>query len=173
MLTLRFPEGEIPHWASRYPVEDDYKVELILSPQVRRRGYFLQSEFREICFWKTPRSKPFVESNSEEFILEVTKTSLSTPSERLRIEVLNLLDGIKWPTASVLLHFGHTAPYPILDFRALWSLGIDVPPVDYDFNFWWEFTKFCRQLAGRAGVTMRNLDRALWQYSKENQKGTS
>jgi hypothetical protein len=73
----------------------------------------------------------------------------------------------------VLLHFGHTDPYPILDFRALWSLGVDVPADAhgfYDFPLWWEYTKFCRDLADACGVPMRVLDRALWRYSKENQK---
>lgn len=58
--------------------------------------------------------------------------------------------------------------YPILDYRALWSLGIDPPPA-YDFPFWRAYTLACRELAAGAGVSMRDLDRALWQYSKENQ----
>ncbi len=62
-------------------------------------------------------------SNPEDFIKDVTHTALITPSERLRIEVLTLLNGVSWPTASVLLHFGYDNLYPILDFRALWSLG--------------------------------------------------
>lgn len=39
-----------------------------------------------------------------------TRVALSTPSERLRIEVLTLLDGVGWPTASVLLHLTPQAP---------------------------------------------------------------
>jgi len=34
---------------------------------------------------------------------------------------------------------------------------------------WSDYTLFCRKLAEDAGVTIRELDRALWQYSKENQ----
>lgn len=173
MFILRFDRNEIPHLAERYPVADDLEVEMNIAPQVRTRGYFNKPEFIKMCYWKTPRSKPLIESNMEEYIQAVTQTSLSTPNERLRIEVLTLLDGVSWPTASVLLHFGHSAHYPILDFRALWSLGIDNPPIDYDFKFWSEYTQFCRHLASEAGVTMRILDRALWQYSKEKQKETN
>ena len=104
----------------------------------------------------------------EEFIRDVTGTALSTNNERLRIEVLTLLSGVNWPTASVLLHFGHTEPYPILDFRALWSLGLQ-PPSQYNFEFWWAHTQFCRKLATRCKVSMRTLDQALWQFSKSNQ----
>ena len=129
----------------------------------------MRDEFLAFCCWKTPRSKPRVESNPTDFIEAVTRTALVTSSERLRIEVLTLLQGVQWPTASVLLHFGHIERYPILDFRALWSLGIN-QPLDYNFDFWWAYTCFCRNLAEQVGVSMRTLDRALWQYSKENQK---
>jgi hypothetical protein len=32
------------------------------------------------------------------------------------------------------------------------------------------YAEFCRKTAAECGVSMRMLDRALWQYSKENQK---
>lgn len=76
---------------------------------------------------------------------------------------------MNWPTASVLLHFGARDPYPILDFRALWSLGVKAP-TSYDFELWWEYTCCCRKLARKSGVSMRILDRALWQFSKSNQR---
>ena len=143
---------------------------MVIAPQVRARGYFMKPEFQTLCHWKTPRSKPLIESNPDDFIEAVTRTALSTHNERLRIEVLMLLKGVSWPTASVLLHFGYLDLYPILDFRALWSLGIDSEITEYDFEFWWKYTQFCRGLAKEVGVTMRVLDRALWLYSKEKQK---
>jgi len=82
--------------------------------------------------------------------------------------VLTLLSGVGWPMASVVLHWCHTAPYPILDFRALWSLGV-APLPSYDFPLWRAYTDHCREMAAAAGVSMRDLDRALWQFSKENQ----
>lgn len=169
MFNLQFDRKKIPYWSGRYSIADDYHVEDVIAPQVRACSFYTKPEFLELCRWKTPRSKPRVESNPEGFIQEVTRTALSTPDERLRIEVLTLLVGVGWPTASVLLHFGHSEFYPILDYRALWSLGIKNPPAFYKFDFWWEYTQFCRQLAAKAGCSMRGLDRALWQYSKENQ----
>jgi len=73
-------------------------------------------------------------------------------------------------TASVLLHFGYRDLYPILDFRALWSLSVEPPKEGYDFEFWSAYTTHCRELARQAEVDMRTLDRALWQYSSDNQK---
>ena len=165
---LRFNKKSIREWAERYPVEYDAEIENIIAPHVKARGYFLQDEFIRLCRWKTPRSRSRVASNTADYVEAVTQTALSTPNEHLRIEVLLLLNGVRWPTASVILHFCHTDPYPILDVRALWSLGIDANTVPYNFEFWNEYTQFCRKLAQRAGVSMRELDRALWQYSKEN-----
>jgi hypothetical protein len=119
--------------------------------------------------WKTPRSQHKVASNSAEFIEAVTGTALSTGSEQLRIEVLTLLNGVSWSTASVILHFCHREPYPILDVRALWSLSVDAGKVTYNYELWWKYTQVYRELAKSTRLSMRELDRALWQYSKENQ----
>lgn len=170
VFILKFDPKDIHHWAGRYPIDTDYDVENVIAPQVRERGYFTKPELVMICRWKTPRSKKLVASNEDGFIEDGTRIALSTPNERLRIEVLTLLAGVGWPTASVLLHFGHSERYPILDFRALWSLGIEKPPDFYVFSFWWQYTQYCRQMATKTGVTMRILDRALWQYSDENQE---
>ena len=71
--------------------------------------------------------------------------------------------------ASVILHWCHTDRYPIIDYRALWSLGVKEVLATYSFDFWLTYVAFCRQLADEARVDMRTLDKALWQYSKEKQ----
>lgn len=163
-FTLRFPENEVQLWSSRYPVEEDARVEEI-SSRVRSRGYFTKEEFLALCRWKTHRTKKRCAENDEDFVRAVTQTALSTTNERLRIEVLTLLKGVGWATASVILHFGSTDPYPILDSRALSSLGVEQD--SYDYSLWWSYVQCCRRLASQLGIPMRELDRALWQYSKE------
>jgi hypothetical protein len=166
---LRFAPARIHHWASRFRDRDDDEVPRAIGSRMRKRGFLSRGDFLQLCEWKSPRSRRQVERNETGFIRAVTATALSTSDERLRIEVLTLLRGVDWPTASVILHFGHREPYPILDVRALWSVGIAKPP-RYHFDFWWDFTRFCRRLARRQSCTMRTLDRALWQYSKERQR---
>ncbi len=169
MFELRFASNEINHWAAHYVDDGDSHILNEISPDVRDMGYFSRTEFLHLCAWKSPRTKKHCQKNSEDFIKSVTQIALSTNCEQLRIEILTLLNGVSWPTASVLLHFGHRQPYPILDYRALWSLGRDKPPNQYSFDFWWAYTQYCRTTAEEAQVTMRDLDRALWQYSKEHQ----
>ena len=169
-FVLRFEQALIPDWATQFNLEEDAAVENEIVPQVRRRGYINKEELLSLCRWKSPRARKYVEENNEDFIKVVTQTAFSTPNEQLRIQVLTLLQGVNWPTASVILHFCHAEPYPILDFRALWSLGTAVPE-QYEFNFWWAYTQYCRARAAQAGVSMRTLDRALWQYAKHHQAG--
>jgi len=163
---MRLPAGEIDHWADRYECDD--KSVLSVVSAVKQRGFLSKDEFLAVCHWKSPRTQARCRANSEDFIRDVTHVALSTPSERLRIEVLTLLGGVSWPAASVILHFFHREQYPILDFRALWSLRCAVPK-QYGFQFWQEYTECCRGLARNAAVSMRTLDRALWQYSNEKQ----
>ena len=54
----------------------------------------------------------------------------------------------------------------MIDFRALWRLGGGSADVLH-LRVWWAYTLACG--GARSGVTVRALDRALWQYSKERQ----
>lgn len=166
---LRFSLSEIRMWAARY----DYpgEPELIAGPvaTAKKRGYLQYSEFVAIAGWKSARPRQRVASNAPALVEEITRVALApATSPRLSIEVLTILDGVSWPMASVFLHFCHPKPFPILDFRALWSLSVDVPS-QYTFSFWSAYTKFTRQLAKDAHADMRTLDRALWKYSEINQ----
>ena len=167
---LQFPASKIEFWAHRYSYEGDDLVLEQLGPKAQDRGFLIRDEFLQIGYWKSPRSRSRCEKNSAGFVEEVTRVALGTESEELKIGVLTLLSGVSWPTASVILHFCSKDPYPILDYRALSSLGLSPPPT-YNFPFWWKYTCFIRDLSRRTGHDLRTIDRALWQYSKENQEG--
>ena len=167
-LRLRMPESELTTWASRYSYPGEAEIEKRVGPNARARGYLQRDEFLELCRWKTPRSQPRCATNGEDYVRDVTRVALAATNEELKIRVLLLLAGVSWPTASVILHFCDEGAYPILDFRALWSVGYRrVPP--YTFLLWWEYTRFIRAISKRTGLSMRTIDRALWQYSKDRQ----
>ncbi|HXJ81125.1 MAG TPA: hypothetical protein VMS64_20900 [Candidatus Methylomirabilis sp.] len=165
---LRFPRHEISRWAGGYSDSDDAVVEE-LAPRARARGYLTRSEFLALCRWKTPRSQPRCATNTAAAVREATAIALATRDEAAKTYILRSLAGVEWPTASVILHFCDKRPYPILDYRALWSVGVAKPPT-YTFALWWAYTEFTRTLARGAGTDMRTLDRALWQFSKAHQR---
>ena len=165
-MKIKFPFKQIPYWANSfgYPISDDQIIKMI--PIVKNKGFLTKSQLFKVCHWKSPRSSGHTKKNSVAFIKEITSIALSTQEERTKIEVLTLLTGVNWPSASVILHFFHNDLYPILDFRALWSLGIEKIPNLYTFEFWWKYVSYCRKLSLKYNIDMRTLDKALWQYSK-------
>ena len=169
-VQLRFPLGDVNKWASRYAYpRSDAQLDGPLRHAVRKQRYFTRDQLIEVCRWKSPRAAPKSERNDSAFVEAVTGAAIATANEQFRIEALTVLNGVSWPIASVLLHFGVSDDYPILDFRALWSLSIEVEPHEYRFALWEEYVQTCRSLAAQAGVSVRIFDKALWQYSKERQ----
>src|SRR5437867_6515385 len=132
---LRIAENDLARWAERYSYPPESEIEDGVAPAARARRYLTRDEFLRLCRWKTPRSQSRCAANDAAFVEEVTRVALSGASEELKIRVLLLLKGVSWPTASVILHFCDRGKYPILDYRALWSLSA-APPSLYTFPFW-------------------------------------
>lgn len=166
-MKLRFPESEIQQWAERFNSGSTETYFMEISPKIQEQGYLDKGLLKRVARWKSKRRAGLIEKNDDDYIKDITSFAFSATSERARIRALRLLDGVDWPTASVILHLFHKDSYPILDFRAMWSIGLD----DYKYSsaFWSDYTNFCRDIASCNQVDMRTLDKALWQYSKENQ----
>ncbi len=172
---LRFPEKEIHKWADRYTSDKEEmrlenKIIENVTLKIKDRGFLTKKNLLEFSIWKSgSQTKHLVERNTDAYVRQVTSASLGASDERFRIEALTLLDGVGWPTASIILHICVPNSYPVIDFRALWSLNIG-EDVNYDFQFWWAYTKHCRKMSKKLKVDMRTFDRALWQYSYEMKK---
>jgi hypothetical protein len=162
---LQFPAEEIESLAGRFPASDDRRL-LVVGAAVRARGHYTREEFIEVCAWKTPRSRPRVAANPEAAVADVTGRALAASDEAARFATLLELEGVGAPTASTLLYTAFPDDYPILDVRALESLGVKSRST-YPVSFWLAYLDVCRALARRHGVSLRTLDKALWQHSKE------
>ena len=140
-----------------------------ISDKARSQGYLTLSQLHRICQWKSSRRPDLAKKNTPAFVKEITRFAFSAECEAARIGALTLLEGVQYPTASVILHFCMDDTYPILDFRALWSLSIK-KPASYTSKFWIDYIKVCRHVATAHGMTVRELDMALWKYSEMHQK---
>lgn len=78
------------------------------------------------------------------------------------------LNGVAVPVASALLHFAVPDRYPILDYRALALLGDERRRTQYTVAFWLDYVERCQAIACAAGVSIRELDKALWRDSRES-----
>src|SRR5262249_13187861 len=146
MFRLRFLERDIPKWAARYRYPGEADIEDRVAPAARARHCLLREEFLAICRWKTPRSGPRCAQNRAGFVEAVTRVALNASDEELKIRSLLLLSGVSWPTASVILHFCDCGQYPILDYRALWSLSVEKPRT-YTYELWAMYRDFVRTMA--------------------------
>jgi hypothetical protein len=166
-FALQFDLDEIPELAARfsYPKPDDGC--LAAGAGARARGHYTRDEFLLVCAWKTERSRSKVASNSDTAIELATGRALRVKDEGKRMEALISLDGVGVPTASALLFFAFPTDYPILDVRALESLGQKARTA-YPVEYWLDYLLTCRRIAGEAGVPIRTLDKALWEASKES-----
>jgi hypothetical protein len=163
---LQFPVEEIDALARRFGPADDLR-RLALGAGARERGHYTRSEFIDICAWKTVRSRPRIAANTRSAVTAATRIALASGTgEPDRMEALLSLHGVGVPTASTLLYVAFPEDYPILDVRALQSLGVK-PRSQYPVSFWLGYLEACRCLAHRQGISMRTLDKALWQHSKE------
>ena len=167
--TLRIPPGQVKYYQERYDFSAEENLEKYhqIGP---KQGYLKLSQLHEICRWKSRRRADLALSNPETLVREITAFSFSAKCEESKLGALTLLSGVQFPTASAILHFCIDQSYPILDFRAIWSLGIEQPPC-YTFAFWNEYVQICRAVSARHNISVRELDMALWQYSSEHQSG--
>jgi hypothetical protein len=136
---------DLLEYVGRYSDPREKGMMEAVGPRIRQHGCCSLSDLELICRWKSPRPLPYVLSNEEEDVRDITGAALASGNERLRIYVPQILAGVGWPMASVILHFGFDNQYPILDYRALWSLQSE--PKACTFEFWWDYTVFCRQMA--------------------------
>lgn len=94
---------------------------------------------------------------------------MAARTERAAMAVLTGLSGVEVPVASAVMTAIDPARYTILDFRALWSLQVERVGY-YTVGYYLASLAACRSIAADAGVGLRTLDKALWQYSREHQR---
>jgi hypothetical protein len=163
---LQFPPDDIEALASRFAYDEDPDC-IAAGAAAAARGSYTREEFLLVCAWKSARSRPLLQSNDALTVQDATRAAFETPDETARMVALCGLRGVGVPIASALLHFAFPDGYPILDVRALESLGRKGRSV-YPVSFWVGYVHACRGLAAERGVSLRTLDKALWQHSKEN-----
>lgn len=165
--TLPFDRSKVGYWADKYldkPKDDLLDVSL---RSAKKRGAITLDELLEIVRWKSTRALPRAMRNDPEEVAELSRAALTTAHERLRVEYLRALQGVEWPMASVVLHFLHREKYPVLDVRALRAIGVEQPST-YTYEFWLKYVQVTRDASEQFDVSMRDLDRALWQWDLEN-----
>ena len=170
-MHIALSRDEILCYAQKYAYDGEDVVAAALV-KARERGFMTREDLVVVAKWKWKggRTRGLVLQNSEEDVTEITKTSFATTSERLRVGALISLRGVNWPMASTILHFAFRDKYPILDERAMRTVGGSTL---YTFESWTHYTELCRTTAQQMKIGLRTLDRALWAFDKARSLGPS
>jgi hypothetical protein len=166
-LRLQFAPADIPRLTRRYMDRDAEEDEKAVAAGARiRGGDFSRDNLLAIFRWKTKgRGVSRLASNSDDEIADALRLALDARAGRSAIAVLTGLYGVDVPVASAILTAMKPDQYTVIDFRTLEALGSISK--DRSVQFYLDYLGFCRHLAAEHHVTLRDLDRAMWQWSND------
>lgn len=119
-----------------------------------------------IAKWKAVRASGYMSSDAKR-IEVTTRTAISGPEE-LAVHTLTYLEGVGVRMASAIMTAVRPQTftvYDVLAHAALKELKVGWDYRNRDFGYW-SYVQACHRLADQLGVSLRDLDRALWAYGK-------
>jgi thermostable 8-oxoguanine DNA glycosylase len=144
---------------------------------IKQQAYFNKPEFLAMCNWKSPRPRHLYQSNSSADIRRVSIKLFAAKCEKQKVELLTSLRGVGVPTASAILTLTDPQDYGVIDIR-VWQLlyqygAVATRPsgVGFSTENWLEFLERLRYWARKFNVTVRDVERALFEHHKEHQSG--
>ncbi|HJQ71324.1 MAG TPA: hypothetical protein VKA70_20265 [Blastocatellia bacterium] len=144
---------------------------------IKQRAYFNKLEFLAMCSWKSPRPRRLYESNSGAQIRRASIELFAAKCEKQRVELLTKLKGVGVPTASAILTLTDPQDYGVIDIR-VWqvlyhygAVATRASGVGFSSENWLEFLERLRYWARKFNVSVRDVERALFEHHRENQEG--
>ena len=171
--SLGLDTAELKRWLKLYDLERYLFKEV--SPRFRREQTLRPYDFFAIVVWKSNRAKTKIKrglldagKTVQDLMCEVSQAE--TPGKK--VGILLDVDGIGPAMASAILTVCYPEEFTVLDYRAwqvLEQAGIAGLPDDYpwDSESYLQYHDACRRLAEHIGLSLRDLDRALWAKSWE------
>ena len=181
MLRKELPSDRLRQLADSFSYPKGEETLQERSADFRKQGHLTRQQASELVGWKTDRQRTnFLNRNSEEDVKRVTRRASRWADEdrespERAADILNELNAVNYPTASVFLTAWNPGAFGIMDartWRALKTLT-GMPTFDRgkrtlfrreEFRF---YTRLLRCWSARErGTSPRLIDKALWQYDK-------
>jgi hypothetical protein len=163
---------------SGYASEETELLEVV-GPQIQRRGWYTVPDLRRVNRWKLPteRNRKRLLWNRTLVIQSVTSESLAAPLEE-QSATMQRLHGVGPAVASALLMVPQPHRHTVIDFRAVGALerlqeegqlGELLPwsPGGVNLPGYLTYLGVCHRLTQSLGVSLRDLDRSLWQWHRD------
>jgi hypothetical protein len=151
----------------RYDYEKDFWFEI--AGRSILEGDFSRRHFDTIFEWKTGnRGKSRPAKNNDKSIARALKLVVEERDNPIRpIDALTQLSGVGVPVASAIMTAVFPGRFTVIDFRALSALSVEGYSTSSSEKYL-EYVEYCIALARNWGVTLRDLDRALWKWSEKH-----
>lgn len=160
--------SDVPHLVASYLSTEGAKDEKVLGAGSRiARGSRTRADLEVIFRWKTGgRGASRLRRNTDAEIADALRLAVEARTERSAIAVLCGLDGVDVPVASAVMTMIKPDRFTVIDFRALEALGVRTS--DRSLRLYLAYLTRCQELARELGISLRDVDRALWRWSKEH-----
>jgi len=107
--------------------------------------------------------------NTDEKVDRLIKEAVSEDDHTESVEVLKELDGVSDATATVLLTFAKPEQHTVMDVNAIaalreldmWDGGDEANAEEYP-----EYLSTAKEISDKFGLTLREVDRALWKLGE-------
>ncbi len=180
-LRKRLPSNRLQELANSFSYSKGEETLRARRADFRKQGHLTRQQAYELVAWKTDRQKTnFLNGNTDTSVIQVTARAARCADDRhespeTAAGILNELNGVSYPTASVFLAAWNPGAFGIIDartWRALKTLT-DLPTFDRGKRTLFRREEFRlytlllrRWSAKERGTSPRLIDKALWQYDK-------
>jgi thermostable 8-oxoguanine DNA glycosylase len=181
-FTLMPADSEIPDLIKRYhqtnscgEVSDEY----CLAAGARiRGGDFSKENLRVIYRWKMDawkylgQEQKYFDMNTDEAVAHALRSAVdgvNTQDIERAFRELESLNGIGLPLASAILTAIFPEQFTVIDIIALRALGAP-EKTSLSMPLYLSYLTFCSEQARRIGISLRDMDRALWQWRHERSR---
>jgi hypothetical protein len=117
------------------------------------------------------QEQKYFDKNSDEAIANVLRATIDAVDKHRDTErafrELQSLKGIGLPVASAILTAIFPDRFTVIDIMAFRALGVP-EKTQLNVPLYLRYLSFCGQQAQRLGVSLRDMDRALWQWGHEH-----
>lgn len=181
-LRKKLPSDRLQELANSFSYPKGEETFTERGADFRKQRHLTRLQAYELVAWKSDRQKTrFLNSNTDTSVRQVTARAARCADDshefpEAAAEILNELNGVSYPTASVFLAAWNHGAFGIIDARTWRALKTLTGLSAFDrgkrtlFNRE-EFRLYTRLLrrwsAREQGTSPRLIDKALWQYDKE------
>ncbi len=132
--------------------------------RIRTRGHLLKDDLDDIARWRARRASGFVARNDPDEVVEISTLAFAeSTSDRVRLKLLTLLDGISERTASSILAIWDPERYAAWDERIAEVLrGAELMHDATLPAMWSGYLDCVRSLGEESGLGMRDVEKALY-----------